>query len=109
MEPGDLIARQRLSKHVPRNTTIEAVSLSIRALLVTMQRAINTSSPKAGVTKIGHPLRCTECVLYAWSVPKDYKRQGRLLEAVDFRSSKGTIVWPEVSIGRRVRSRPVKT
>jgi hypothetical protein len=28
-------------------------------------------------------------------MPKGYKRHGRLLGAVKFRSFKGTVVWPE--------------
>jgi hypothetical protein len=31
-------------------------------------------------------------------VPKYYKGHGRSLGAVEFRSSKGTVVWPEVVV-----------
>jgi hypothetical protein len=33
-----------------------------------------------------------------WSVWKVYKRHGKSLVAVEFQSSKGTVVWPEVIV-----------
>jgi hypothetical protein len=43
------------------------------------------------------------CVFCAWSVPKVYNRHGESFGAVEFRSSKGAVVWPEVVEGIRLR------
>jgi hypothetical protein len=56
MEPGDPTARQRLSKHVPTNTTIEAV-FSVGPCFARCYVTRGTHiSAQVGVTKIGHRL-----------------------------------------------------
>jgi hypothetical protein len=100
---AESIARQRLGKHVPThaaNNTVEIISMWSSPFPVLGNVAVNIHPlEKKGVFYVVRAMPCRRKVFSAWFITYT-----KILGAIEFRSSKGSVVCLEVVVEEELES-----